>query len=1334
MFGEFVEALASMPLWVVAILVVLLVLLLIQLVFMLIRRDRSGEAKPRRRKKVRLPRDIGGMTRACRQFHARMRHAFPGARAHYRLPLFVAVGPSRDAIAHAVRGAGLNQHLGDSLSSGGVTWSAFERAAVAEVDPAVVIDDDGRGDRWGTFIRLLQRFRPQRPVDGVILVLPADELADSDEGYEALVERAEKLRERLAELENQLSMSVPLHCVVANSEAVPGFEELGRVMPPHLLDRPLGYASPYSGREAYRPRMLEDAIDVVRGKVQRLVVESLTTEQGVVDGDALFMLPTGITRLEPGLKAYLDTILQPGQYARLATLRGVYFTGDVVTGQGQSDRRSAFNKHALNERIFPEYTLAEPTGNRWIAANRDVRRAQIGVAVLVGAVVAGLYAQDRILANRVPQMESLVAAVGKDYRRVSISRADGGSAAEMFRDDSVQFIQRMSSLNGDYLRSLFIPSSWFGQLPRDLERLQTGAYIEILFKSLGHALQRRAREVTSDTGGTRGRSADGDGGAPYPNYAPLDQQIKAYARLASHIEHYREIRGGGRDSFALRELTSYLYGIDLPAGFFPEMQLDSLGARDFVLDPIRIQDYQDQARSAFLERFSQFTFDLTSRDQLAARLRTIRDILGERERLFQAENRSFGRLQQLYSQLTRVKSLFEQGRYDWALSQDVLIGPDFDALRTRIRENRLLGDRVAGRLEQRALRTRRQFRRKITEIIVPDFGPLAATSSEGWRLTPAAQGVLARLRSFSRITDGTAAAADTFAAAENSRRERRMPLPAPRGHYIEWRVPALAAGGRVLDDIANRVDGASGSRTVERALGKVVRAEKLDAIVRAVRQAVVETPARRDLVTGGSLESGLRQRVEAFEAARPYLDRFLRVLDDADAGTLRRRLLNIAGWEAEKILLSASEILESDELYAMDRNALSAWEGGRGLAQLVFNVDSGSGLVAYLAQQRARLRTLGQDFARPAMQFLYDHGAAYNPDRLEAFARWRVVLENLQRYDNQTPGNPIQALESFVLQRMPTVTLSDCRVAKPQHDLRGDDYIVRRFKAVTNATYERCLTRKTKEIESSYTELARRFNNDLAGRPPFVPASEMTNGGAISPDGLIRFLDRFDQAMNAGLGDPRFWTQDGRGDSVIDFLDRMDRVAGVLRPAIQPPDSVDAINYAVTPDFRIKRADEVNANHILSWSLTVGDRTRTLFSSDKALSWSPGDPVSLAFKWAKDAPSRPAEATDMAGLSVTDRTARISFDDTWSLISLIAQYGVPANAAEVGGGHVLKFALPISYRGSDDGDARLKGSEARLFVRLRLRADGGSLRLPAFPTRAPRLQITARDGEQEEAR
>ena len=86
-------------------------------------------------------------------------------------------------------------------------------------------DSDANADSagWAEFLKLLQKYRKRRPVNGVILTISAQDLmAQGHSSREAHVAAA---RRRLTELNKELNVKLPVYLMVTKCDLVAGFTE-----------------------------------------------------------------------------------------------------------------------------------------------------------------------------------------------------------------------------------------------------------------------------------------------------------------------------------------------------------------------------------------------------------------------------------------------------------------------------------------------------------------------------------------------------------------------------------------------------------------------------------------------------------------------------------------------------------------------------------------------------------------------------------------------------------------------------------------------------------------------------------------------------------------------------------------------------------------------------------------------------------------------------------------------------------------------------------------------------------------------------------------------------
>jgi len=102
----------------------------------------------------------------------------------YDIPWVVLLHDGDDSARPAIENCGLPKVLaGDQAtpSPSGLYWHLFDRGVVIELN-AEQLDDalvsDTQEKRWDAFLALCGKYRPQRPLDSVVIAVPATMLAD----------------------------------------------------------------------------------------------------------------------------------------------------------------------------------------------------------------------------------------------------------------------------------------------------------------------------------------------------------------------------------------------------------------------------------------------------------------------------------------------------------------------------------------------------------------------------------------------------------------------------------------------------------------------------------------------------------------------------------------------------------------------------------------------------------------------------------------------------------------------------------------------------------------------------------------------------------------------------------------------------------------------------------------------------------------------------------------------------------------------------------------------------------------------------------------------------
>ncbi|QRK05083.1 hypothetical protein JQX13_33420 [Archangium violaceum] len=272
----------------------------------------------------------------------------------------------------------------------------FEQGVVLDM-PAMTEEPT---EDWRSVIRRLRHLRGQRPIDGLMLAVPATELAGPKALDEVQLDRkAQRLFEKLQSLRGELGVRVPIYVVITQADAIPGFSAFCRTLPPRTRDEMLGWSSPYSPEEAYAPAWVDEAFQDIHRALSQMQLELLADGWGEPsDREDSFLFPTELRKLAEPVRRLLDVLFQSTPYTRPSMLRGLYFCGDPEAdgasasgGKRASGLRSpAFVTHLVERKIFPESGLAGPDPEAARGNRRKIAMLQTVLAACVLLAVGGL--------------------------------------------------------------------------------------------------------------------------------------------------------------------------------------------------------------------------------------------------------------------------------------------------------------------------------------------------------------------------------------------------------------------------------------------------------------------------------------------------------------------------------------------------------------------------------------------------------------------------------------------------------------------------------------------------------------------------------------------------------------------------------------------------------------------------------------------------------------------------------------------------------------------------------------------------------------------------------
>lgn len=1267
-------------------------------------------------------------TRLRRDFAAgaaRVAALSPGRSGRYRAPWVLVVGESGAGKGAMLAAAGLARPAearAAAVAAGGpspLAWEIYEEGVALDVRGDLFLRSDGGAHEagWRRLLKLLARHRPARPIDGVVLVIPASALRGAAARERARL-RGETIFRRLREAQRTLSVRFPVHVVVSRCDALPGFATLAAQLSGEARAEAFGWSSPHAAEAAFQPGWVDEALETMDASLIETQAELLA---GSPDADGLFQLPGELKALGPALAEMLEEVFREGAFHESFFFRGLHFTGtadplaaltaapaealaadaDAATGAGDPDAVPApaplavpvFVRDLLGAKVFAERNLARRAEGRGITRDRATVGVQAALALLLLVGSAGLWMEGR-------RIERRDAEAGANLARVAgeLEELDGDARVLAMLDD-------VSVVQPRVFRSLFLPTSWPSPLRRRITETAAGVFGDVILPAMRDSLTERAERLAPRRDASFAAYTSGAPGAA-AGAAEVERYLGELARLSAAVRSFNTLAEAGSGKLAeFDSLQAYVFrepGREMPRA---RRVLMERALRLSRTPPLRESSHTDAAlaRAGVLVEAA---YD---------RLRDEVGELGAGVDAALAAGPGGLPLEEYRRMAGRVDVVRGQVGADWLRPGAPLPPSLAKALQAIPNSPVISGDALRARFPARFQEVREARLHETGTSMAAVYGSdLPGEEGEG-----GLSGSTLALRS---ALDALAGRSFTGAAQPVS-----LASAPTAGTWTRWDLRrldealALHADFQAFDrEGLGGVRG--GARTLVRGLATVQLEARMTQRVAAARSTVeapepVGLPAR---------ERELRARAAELRAAA---GRILRVMAVFDSLGLVRPYGELAGALAAQeaaLLGEAARLLADLGPYAPLDPSFAGWRGARPVAAPAFGAADAAELEGYLAAQRARIGTIAHGIAAPLLADLrapafaryLDETGESGPAAGEA-ARWGALLAALDGYEARAAGNTLVALEELIRTGIDAVDLSDCAGSLPRRgtsDLFGQ--LRERIRAPLLA---RCRSLGRSAAERGYARLQGAFRRDLAGRFPFAAANAAA--GDADPEAVRAFLAAWDETAwaraavasgGAGVGGP--------SSPAARWLEAV-AAARPFLDAVLAADTTGGPAFLVEAEFRAFRPRERGGAQVAEWAMEVGaTRLTPRDSAGTRAEWRRGDGVRLLARWADDAPARPAPPAAGAGYEVRGRAARWSAGGDWALLRLLTS--LSATAAELGGPpsrsrHALALRVPLVSEAADSAD----GGRARVFVRVRLRdpASGAERALPAFPADAPAL-------------
>lgn len=370
-----------------------------------------------------------------------------GKKALYALPWYAIIGPPGCGKSTALRNSGL-QFPYLSASGGGVRglggtrncdWWMTSEGVILDTAGRWTSEDEDR-DEWLGFLDLIRRFRPKKPLNGIIAAVSVGDLGGARE--EEVAALARRVRERIDEVQGRLELSLPVYVLFTKCDLIPGFVETFGEMGKEERSQMWGFTAPLTKPIGAPGEYFSRGFEVLLSAMERRAFKRLGEERKIASREMIYAFPQQIAVVKQNLQEFVHNLFLENVFNETPRMRGVYFTSGTQEGRPidrvmsrmaeafgqpqvqlpapQVEAKSYFLRDMFTNVLFRDASVAVRSPDE---VRRQRRNTYVAAAVIFGLAVSisGLPALS--WANNRAQLDETRATID-DAHELIVGRAD----------------------------------------------------------------------------------------------------------------------------------------------------------------------------------------------------------------------------------------------------------------------------------------------------------------------------------------------------------------------------------------------------------------------------------------------------------------------------------------------------------------------------------------------------------------------------------------------------------------------------------------------------------------------------------------------------------------------------------------------------------------------------------------------------------------------------------------------------------------------------------------------------------------------------------------------
>lgn len=1243
----------------------------------------------------------------------------------YKLPWFIIVG-SEGAEKSSLLG---NLVLSTPIASPSfgkpeevplIQWWFYEKGIVLDIKSSVLESEPlARTTSWETLLKALKRYRPHRPLDGIILATPASYFAGSSPlAKNQLIAQATQLSDQLIKIEKLLGLKLPLYMLLTKCEEIGGFQSFVRSLPPQSLEQLFGWSNPYGTSLSFNPQWIKEAFSTVYTYLFESTLRIFGNESAHNQhAQEIMAFPESFLQLQESVQTYLSFVFKVGDYQDHFFFRGLFLTGSGEKNASLKTLAQPFLSDLFNKKIFGELGIATPIKNFFLIISKKINVLRLTISMAFLLCLYGLYWTNDYLGNAINHLLPIVEQVQNDLETENWHQtAKEKNHTYIFQHKGKNLLRLLDTTYVHPLRHLFIPISWISPTAYKLDRLSAQLYKKLIAQNLAAALGAKADLLMTSPLSMSPSHKAYLSPLETTEFLLLEGYVKGLANLERAALSYIALQET-QDPFQIGEILNYLYEYPLSPEFLKSYRAKKILITQASYDSFNLEGYRLYAEKRLYLLYDLFLKKILDPEyiySLAGQLQhSLHHVGGKGQADLESLKKSISNIKELMEFLTHAGGA-------WLSNPEFNPGSRYQQLVDQINHIGLLGTSIpknlfetSNRMYEKAIQYLRSYGSSLT-------GHFFIVSPQTQKLepSPALINLEKQLDTFLQQPFMQKTSGSTFATK------------VPQGQFLHW-------DSQIVRNALSLIEGYKSFITTElfkypthlqdtlKQAGFSQTQKNIESMLEQA-QTFYEEPAHE---WSEQAESARRAQAINMSEVGPLFIRLLKNLDSMGGGSVYLKLRNLLFDQVYTSLKKMNKALEESDYYQPVDQNFSSWTGEPGGVFKAFNITDAAEMKDYFGNQSARLLTMILNHAEPLLDFLKSDLFDNDVEQIKLISKWHTLVEQAIGYKKSKTTGTMKALEKFMEEEGNKITYASCFTdLKPENfNNPSSDYFTQKQNDLKRRMYKRCQELGAEKGAQQYSKIEANFNTYLANSFPFTPQVPNTPqlesevSWAVLQD-FFKELDELTPSIRQALKESKKY---GTGWKKVEtFVNQMDEVKKFFFNYFAPLKKEDEPSVTFDIKFRENRVKESFGNQISDWAFIFGDKSVSLRQNGPGTStgrWMINNPVSFGFQWEGTSPLSPLESSNIPALVKVEERSLFVYEGTWSLLRAIMLHLAKVSEGSSPNNDVLlKFEIPLGTLGTGAPSA-----QAKLYLKLTPQSTKGqravNFKIPSFPVQAPKL-------------